>query len=582
MPYLVNGQLVTNDRIRAEEARISNHPQWRDIGDETARAKRIRVQGEISAIDAMLVGQIPAGDPGPAEPELVEHQVRMQKAMGSGVGTHDDRQMRAWAERTPACSAAPNEVTARAAKPTQTAADMKDHSTTRCSRIRRQRQPSRVMLLAALALLIPHASVAQAPTYETLYSFKGSPDGGDPKAGVVIGKNGALYGTTYGGGASVLGTVFELTKPAGEPWKEGVLYNFNGSDGQYPESALVLGSTTGALYSVTVGGGCGGCTGVVFELAPPSAAGGTWTETVLHAFSGSSENAAPNGPLLIGPGGTLYATTQGSGGPTGTAAALLPPATLGAPWTESVLYTFGGSPGGGWPFAGVVSEGGSLLGTTLYGGDEFCGAFGCGVVYELTPPTTPSGAAWTEATLHTFTGPPSDGAEPQAALAVGPGGALYGTTYYGGPGVCATSGGIEFGCGTVFQLTPPTVSSGTWAYAVIYNFTGADGDGALPVAGVVVGKNGAIYGTTSSAGSATPACPASYYVVAGCGIVFELTPPSSPGGAWTETVLHAFTGENGEGAIPLAGLALSSSGVLYGTTSAGGAAGRGTVFAIEP
>ena len=97
-----------------------------------------------------------------------------------------------------------------------------------------------------------------------------------------------------------------------------------------------------------------------------------------------------------------------------------------------------------------------------------------------------------------------------------------------------------------------------------------------------MGKDGALYGTTQWGGTLTSACPASFYVVAGCGIVFELTPPSSPGGAWTETILHSFSGQDGDGAIPLGSLTLSSSGVLYGTTSTGGTAGGGTVFAIEP
>ncbi len=99
---------------------------------------------------------------------------------------------------------------------------------------------------------------------------------------------------------------------------------------------------------------------------------------------------------------------------------------------------------------------------------------------------------------------------------------------------------------------------------------------------MVVGKNGALYGTAKWGGTVTSACPGSASVLAGCGIVFELTPPATPGGAWTETVLHAFTGLDGDGATPAAGLALSSTGVLYGTTSAGGTAGKGTAFVIEP
>jgi hypothetical protein len=150
--------------------------------------------------------------------------------------------------------------------------------------------------------------------------------------------------------------------------------------------------------------------------------------------------------------------------------------------------------------------------------------------------------------------------------------------------VCATSGFTENNCGTVFQLTPPTAPGGTWAESILYSFTGSNGDGVAPVAGVVVGKSGALYGTTQWGGNATSdsACPASYFVVAGCGIIFELKPPSAPGGTWTETVLHSFSGQNGDGATPVAALALSSTGVLYGTTSAGGTAGKGTIFAVVP
>jgi hypothetical protein len=108
------------------------------------------------------------------------------------------------------------------------------------------------------------------------------------------------------------------------------------------------------------------------------------------------------------------------------------------------------------------------------------------------------------------------------------------------------------------------------------------GDGAYPNASLVVSKNGVLYGTTEYGGTATSACPASYFVIAGCGTVFELMPPATPSGPWAEKVLHSFSDADGDGSMPVAGLALSSAGVLYGTTSAGGTAGKGTVFAVAP
>ncbi|HUE24822.1 MAG TPA: choice-of-anchor tandem repeat GloVer-containing protein [Bryobacteraceae bacterium] len=432
------------------------------------------------------------------------------------------------------------------------------------------------MLLTALAILMPRVVAAQATAYYTLYSFKGDPDGAQPQGGLVIGKAGALYGTTYAGGTSKLGTVFELTPTTAVPWEETVLHDFSGPDGEYPASALVFGST-GALYGTTGGGGGG--SGAIFELAPPSTSGGAWTETVLYAFGGG-QNVYPIGGLLIGPGGTLYTTTRGSavggvGVLLGLVIALSPPATPGGEWTEDQLYTFGATQGE-QPMAGVVSEGGSLFGTTLFGGDE-----NVGTVYELTPPVI-HGDAWIETTIHTFPGSP-DGEIPAAALTVGPGGVLYGTTTGGGGSLCPRpEDGPEYGCGVVFQLTPPATPGAAWTESVIYSFTGLNGDGAYPAASVALGKNGVLYGTTQNGGSATSACPGSYYVLPGCGIVFELTPPTAPGGGWTETILHTFTGQNGDGANPEANLALSPSGVLYGTATAGGTAGKGTVFAIKP
>lgn len=131
-------------------------------------------------------------------------------------------------------------------------------------------------------------------------------------------------------------------------------------------------------------------------------------------------------------------------------------------------------------------------------------------------------------------------------------------------------------------MTPPATPDGTWIETTIYNFTAINGDGAFPTAGLVMDKNGVLYGTTTYGGSATSGSPCFYYGPTGCGTAFALTPPATPGGDWSETILHSFTGQNGEGSVPMTGLSLNSSGALFGTTSAGGTAGKGTIFAINP
>ena len=139
------------------------------------------------------------------------------------------------------------------------------------------------------------------------------------------------------------------------------------------------------------------------------------------------------------------------------------------------------------------------------------------------------------------------------------------------------------GCGVVFQLTPPSTPGGAWTENVIYSFTGVNGDGAIPSQGsLVVDKNGVIYGTTECGGTGTSAhFPCAVNTLTGSGTVFSLTPPAAPGGAWTKTIVHSFTGGT-DGAVPIAGLTLGPNGVFYGTASQGGSSGNGTVFSIIP
>jgi uncharacterized repeat protein (TIGR03803 family) len=150
--------------------------------------------------------------------------------------------------------------------------------------------------------------------------------------------------------------------------------------------------------------------------------------------------------------------------------------------------------------------------------------------------------------LHSFAGTP-DGAQPLASLSVDEQGNLYGTT----------SGGGAFGAGSVFKIDTGGKET------VLYSFTGTDGDGAAPHAGVVLDAQGNLYGTTNQGGAHN------------VGSVFKLDTSSN------ETVLHSFNGTDGDGEFPSGNLVLNLDGNLYGTTSRGGGGDNsgGTVFKVD-
>jgi uncharacterized repeat protein (TIGR03803 family) len=165
-------------------------------------------------------------------------------------------------------------------------------------------------------LIVPGAF---AQTEETLHTFTGGSDGGDPLSSLVMDAAGNLYGTTFVAGQFGAGDVFELTPQAGGGWKESVLYSFTGgADGSNPYYADVIFDKSGNLYGTTVGGGTFN-SGTVFELSP--ATGGGWTESVLYSFSGGFadgldgvlDGAIPYAGLVFDSAGNLYGTTFGGG-----------------------------------------------------------------------------------------------------------------------------------------------------------------------------------------------------------------------------------------------------------------------------
>jgi uncharacterized repeat protein (TIGR03803 family) len=167
-----------------------------------------------------------------------------------------------------------------------------------------------------------------------------------------------------------------------------------------------------------------------------------------------------------------------------------------------------------------------------------------------------STGASTESVLYTFTGG-TDGGYPYSALVFDQAGNLYGTTQAGG----------TYSSGTVFELSPGT---GGWTETVLYNFGGGSQDGSYPQGSLIMDASGHLYGTTFYGGSSTNCS-------FGCGTAFKLT---KGGSGWTETVLHSFSGSDGQN--PYSRLLLDKAGRLYGTTLQGGSHNYGVVYALLP
>ena len=199
-----------------------------------------------------------------------------------------------------------------------------------------------------------------------IYNFPGGSDGGTPYAGLIFDQSGNLYGTTQEGGGVACrfgcGVVFQLTPQSNGSWTESVLHSFTGgSDGGDPLAGLIF-NAKGNLYGTTAYGGHTGkfCNcGVVFELTPN---GGNWNETVLNKFKGRGQGALPAAGVTFDAAGNLYGTTVVAGAYNSGVVFELTPNSSG--WTESVLHAFENHPGG-HPQAGVVFDAaGNLYGTT--------------------------------------------------------------------------------------------------------------------------------------------------------------------------------------------------------------------------
>jgi uncharacterized repeat protein (TIGR03803 family) len=250
-----------------------------------------------------------------------------------------------------------------------------------------------------------------------------------PEGGLVMDAAGNLYGTTFAGGASNLGTVFEL--PTGAT-KVTTLASFDGAHGQFPQGGLVI-DATGNLYGTTSQGGASGY-GTVFEVAA-----GSGTVSTLASFNGTN-GSGPQGNLAADAAGNLYGSTTG-GGASGQGTVFEVTRGNG---TVTTLAAFNGTHGADPQGGLVMDSGGSVYGTTVQGG-----ATGYGTAFKLAP------GSGTITTLASFSG--MSGGSPYASLAIDSAGNLYG----------AVPGGAAAGQGAVFELPGA-------AAAFIDQWTGAD------------------------------------------------------------------------------------------------------------
>lgn len=364
----------------------------------------------------------------------------------------------------------------------------------------------------ALTLAVALAQPAAAQTFSVIHSFTGGADGANPSVSLTVDRGGNLYGTAFSGGAPSLNC-----------------------------------------------GGLGGC-GTAFKLTRRDSA---WIMNPLYSFTGGSDGAGPDSPLLFGPDGALYSTANGGGDGNctngyfpacGVVFKLQPPPTACTTalcsWTETPLYQFSDLPDGqGLEGNLAFDQAGNIYGATYAGGTFTSlpcgnGFRGCGTVYKLTR----SGSSWVKTAIHNFTGG-DDGGAPSAGVILDAAGNLYGTAELGG----------THNAGVVFELTP---SGSGWAERVLYDFTGGTDEG-YPVAGLVFDGAGNLYGAATGGGPDG-------------GAVFELSPS---GGNWVFTVLHTFQDNQGG---PEATPVFDQGGSLYGTTVAGGAFECGNVYKLTP
>jgi len=371
-----------------------------------------------------------------------------------------------------------------------------------------------IFLLLTLVAIVP----AHAQTYTDMFDFLDA-NGCCPSypGALAQGRDGLLYGTAQNGGKYGYGTVFVIDPSTGAVT---ILYNFDITDGQYPQAGLAMGPD-GAFYGTTYLGGATPPAGVLFRITSAGAF------SVIHNFANVGDGGYPRQPPIPAPDGNLYGIT---GNDTNYVIYRVTPPGTFTPIITPPAYSYG-------PM--LLASDGKLYGVTNYGG-----TYNGGTVFQLTLGKTPKLKI-----IYSFGASAGTlGINPNGGLMQASDGKLYGTTPNGG----TSSGGV------VFQVTTGGV------YKVLHNFAAAPpaSDGYGSVAGLVQGSDGFLYGVNPNGGAG------------GFGTLFKINTNGT-----TFQVLHNFDVVTGAG--PTSTPILHTNGKIYGMTTSGGAFHQGVIYSFD-